>query len=415
MNRSRVIMISSDVVGRRMAGPAIRAVELARILGRTEEVVLAAPNRAPVDGLEVISFRDKQFGRLVSSAKVIVTQGLGVPLRPILDPGPAVVLDFYDPNPVELLAHYRDKTWAEARLAQDHLRERLLVLAKRGDFFLYATERQRDFWLGLLAAAGRLTWEADQRHPNLDDLLQPVPFGLSDRPPQADRPVLKGVWPGIGPEDEVVIWNGGVWNWFDPLTVIKAVNRLKERRPHIRLFFLGISHPNPRIPEMAMVNRAVELANRLGLTDRHVFFNHGWVDYNLRDGYLLESDLAVLASGKDLETRLSFRTRVLDCLWAQIPVVLTEGDYFSDLTRAKGLGLVAPVGDDCSHGRGNGQASGRRRFSGRLSGQPGSGGPRADLGTGRRPSGPFLRPGPTTSRRPPLPALARDGYGRILF
>ena len=351
MSRELVVVVSSDVVGPRMAGPAIRAVELARVLSRTEKVVLTAPQAEPwegSEGLDVVSFRRVRLRKLIREAKVVISQGLGVPLRPLLTPGHALVLDFYDPNPVELLAHYRHHPRREARRAQEYLRHRLLALARRGDCFLYATERQRHFWLGLLAGAGRLSWEADKSHPNLDDLMVSLPFGLSQDPPQAPGPVLKGVWPGIGRQDKVLIWGGGVWNWFDPLTVIRAVAQVARKIPEIRLFFLGVSHPNPAIPAMAMVSRAVELARELGLLDEVVFFNHGWVDYEERAGFLLESDLSVLASGRDLETDLAFRTRLLDSLWAGLPMVLTEGDYFAELVKAQELGRVVRPGDDAA-------------------------------------------------------------------
>jgi len=346
MERDLIVVVSADVVGRRMAGPAIRAVELARVLAREHRVVLAAPNAEAVEGLEVVPFGRGGLGRLVERARVVIAQGLIAPLEPLLRPGHALVLDFYDPNPVELMAHHRDSPRRRARRSQEYLRQRLLVLARRGDLFLCATERQRDFWLGLLAAAGRLSWEADRRQPNLDDLLTIVPFGLPEEPPEPAGPALKGVWPGIGPGDKVLLWGGGIWNWFDPLTVIRAAGRAARVRPDLRLFFLGVKHPNPSLPGMAMTGRAVELAREMGLLDRVVFFNHDWVDYGRRAGYLLESDLAVLASGRDLETRLSFRTRLLDCLWAGLPLVLTEGDHFAGLVEREGLGRVVGVGDD---------------------------------------------------------------------
>ena len=63
----------------------------------------------------------------------------------------------------------------------------------------------------------------------------------------------------------MLLWGGGMWNWFDPLTVIKAVAELARSRPHLRLVFLGTRHPNPEIEEMAMTRRALELAAELGL------------------------------------------------------------------------------------------------------------------------------------------------------
>jgi hypothetical protein len=46
-----------------------------------------------------------------------------------------------------------------------------------------------------------------------------------------------------------------------------------------------------------------------------------------------------------VETAFSFRTRVLDYLWASLPVVATEGDSFAALIEREGLGLTVPAGD----------------------------------------------------------------------
>ena len=75
---------------------------------------------------------------------------------------------------------------------------------------------------------------------------------------------------------------------------------------------------------MAMAAEAVALAEELGLRDRVVFFNFGWVPYAERGRYLLEADVAVSAHFDDIETRFAFRTRFLDCLWAGLPVVTTR-------------------------------------------------------------------------------------------
>jgi len=59
------------------------------------------------------------------------------------------------------------------------------------------------------------------------------------RPPQAQHPVLKGVHPGIGDDDQVILWGGGVWEWFDPLTAIRAMPRVVVSCPRARLFFIS--------------------------------------------------------------------------------------------------------------------------------------------------------------------------------
>ena len=88
-----------------------------------------------------------------------------------------------------------------------------------------------------------------------------------------------------------------------------------------------------------------ELARDLGLTGSHVFFNEGWVPYDERADYLLDADLGVSTHFQHEETAFSFRTRILDYLWASLPIVATDGDTFGTLIRAHGLGRVVPAQD----------------------------------------------------------------------
>jgi hypothetical protein len=46
-----------------------------------------------------------------------------------------------------------------------------------------------------------------------------------------------------------------------------------------------------------------------------------------------------------VETAFSFRTRILDYLWARLPIVATGGDTFADLIESRGLGITVPAGD----------------------------------------------------------------------
>ncbi len=129
------------------------------------------------------------------------------------------------------------------------------------------------------------------------------------------------------------------------MTPIRAVARLAERRDDVKLYFLGIQHPNPETEEMTMADEAVALARELGVLDRSVFFNYGWVPYEERANYLLEADLGVTAHEDNVETRFAFRTRVLDYLWAGLPIVTTGGDVLGELVESRGLGRVVAPGD----------------------------------------------------------------------
>jgi glycosyltransferase involved in cell wall biosynthesis len=206
-----------------------------------------------------------------------------------------------------------------------------------------ASEKQRDFWLGQLAGQGRINPTVYDEDQSLKSLISVVPFGISDEAPIQTRHAIKGSVEGIGPQDKVIIWGGGIYNWFDPLTLIHAVDRLKDRHPDVRLFFMGLKHPNPGVPDMRIAWETQELSRGLGLTGRHVFFNEGWVPYDERADYLLDADLGVSTHFQHVETAFSFRTRILDYLWATLPIVATDGDTFATLIRAHGLGRVVPA------------------------------------------------------------------------
>jgi hypothetical protein len=96
---------------------------------------------------------------------------------------------------------------------------------------------------------------------------------------------------------------------------------------------------------MRMAVQTRQLADELGLTDVNVFFNEGWVAYDDRQNFLLEADIGVSTHLDHVETEFSFRTRILDYLWASLPVVATGGDSFGDIIDTFGIGLTVPPGD----------------------------------------------------------------------
>jgi glycosyltransferase involved in cell wall biosynthesis len=331
-----------------MAGPAIRAWQIASALSLEHEVELVTTSTATVSHprFNVRSVDDRDLQALEEWCDILLFQGWFLTGRPfLLSSTKVVIADIYDPLHLEQLEQARDE--GEKRRVElvaeavGVLNEQLI----RGDFFLCASEKQRDFWLGQLSALGRVNPRTYDEDGTLRSLIAVVPFGISDAPPVPTRPALKGVLPGIGLDDKVILWGGGIYNWFDPLTLLHAVDRLRRRVPNVRLFFMGLKHPNPDIPEMRMAVAARALSDELGLTGTHVFFNEGWVEYDDRQNYLLESDIGVSTHIDHLETAMSFRTRILDYLWASLPVVCTAGDSLADLVESEGLGLTVPAGD----------------------------------------------------------------------
>lgn len=350
---SRLLLVSNDHVGREMAGPGIRYYQFAKKLSERFDVTLVAPNEVDleVDGVEVLQAKQLRFGDLKRKAKqydVVVTQRLSPrAMRYLAATNTRVIYDLYCPFVTEHLGGFAGESgsprWRELAYRASTLLQELCLVT--GDAFICASEAQRDLWLGYLGALGRVTVSRYKRDPSLEELITVVPFGIDPDPPVASRPALKGVVSGIRETDKVLLWGGGIWNWFDPLTLIRAVGRIAEKRDDVKLYFLGVKHPNPDVPEMQMADRALALAKELSLLDRFVFFNYDWVPYSERANYFLDADAGVSTHFASVETRFAFRTRILDYFWAGLPTVATGGDVLAALVESRSLGRTVEPGD----------------------------------------------------------------------
>jgi glycosyltransferase involved in cell wall biosynthesis len=347
MSRHRIAVVTPDVLSARMAGPAIRAWQFAHLLAREHDVELLSTRQCELTSADFRCARTTraELSELGGRVDAVVVQGDVLRFAPgLARSDAAIVVDLYDPFQLEVLEQTRALEPLARRAAIGTAVDVVNEQLRRGDFFLCASERQRDFWLGQLTAVGRLNERTYDWSPDLRALLAVVPFGVGDDPPRHEAPALRGVVPGIGEHDEVILWGGGIYNWFDPLSLLRALDRLRARRPQVRLFFAGVRHPNPAVPDMEMNARAHALADELGLTGTHVFF-HEWVDYDARQNVLLEADIGVSTHYDHVETAFSFRTRVLDYLWAGLPTVATEGDVLADRIVASGAGRSVPPED----------------------------------------------------------------------
>ena len=358
---ARIAVLTGDVLGARMAGPAIRALNIADQLSTSHEVTLVStassaagrPLAGPVPGVvdqpgrghfRMVTVERGGLRGEVASADVLVIQGsVSLDAPWLLRTDKVVVVDLYDPVHLEQLEQSRDLTPRRRQLGIDLtvriLNEQLL----RGDFLLCASEDQRRLWLGHLAALGRVNVDTHGQDPTLRSLLAVCPFGLPAAVPEGrGHPVRAGL--GLGADAKVALWAGGVYDWLDPLTAIRAVGRLSSRRPEVALVFLGMGHPNRGVT-MTMPERCRRLSDELGLTGKNVFFKESWVEYDERQSYLLDADVGLTTHREHLESLFSFRSRVLDHLWTGRPVVTSDGDAMAALVRERGLGAVVPPGD----------------------------------------------------------------------
>jgi hypothetical protein len=214
---------------------------------------------------------------------------------------------------------------------------------RRGDFFICGHEIQRAYWLGMLTSLKKVNRRTRDIDPSFRSLIDVVPFGIPEEPPVKKNNVLKGIIAGIKEDDILFLWWGGIWDWLDPFTVIKAVAKASKDNPRIKLFFPFLRRPQGEIPRTA--SASVQLSKDLGIFGKNVFFNEFPIEYKKRSDYLLEGDAGIICQPDHLETFLAIRTRGLDYIWAGLPVITTKGDHFSEQVEKQEIGLTVDFFD----------------------------------------------------------------------
>lgn len=343
-----ILIYTSNVIGEAMAGPAIRSWEFAKVLSQSHQVVLVSPNQTTIEGkgFKIIARRDPALNQWIKSAHVMITQGLTLSMAwQAKKYGIKIIIDAYDPIPLELLELFKGEPDKMRKERLNSSLNHLIFNFKMADGILCASEKQRDLWMGFLLGQKLITFSNYDQDNSLRQLIDVVPFGLPKEVPMKTGAGLREKY-GFSTHDKILLWGGGIWNWFDPLTLIRAVANLSKHRSDIKLVFMGIKNPDPTVPDMAMSVEAIKLAKELGVLDRSVFFNHGWIPYEDRHNSLLDATIGVSTHFDHLETRYSFRTRMLDYIWTKLPILATTGDSFAELIDQHQLGKVVPYQDE---------------------------------------------------------------------
>ncbi len=327
---SRVLVLSPEPVRGRMAGMGIRALRIAEQLHRAgHDVLLGSPSPDPAFDAGVPSVDSGRAGFAEGNEFDVAIASGHAGGRLLGRFEGSVVADLYDPFLVENLAYESSL----GRRVFDDDRRALFALVAKADFVLAATEEQRLFYLGLLLGRGRLSPEQLRLDPEGRDLVAVVPFGVDEEPAGEPSP-----HPAIGPGAHDVFF-GGIYDWYEPGLLLDAWDRLLRAVPDARLLFS--ESPNPETTPQTRLQETRRRARSAGWLGRSVHVLP-WVEHASRGSLYRSCRIAAVAHSLSLETDLSFRTRVLDFLWAGLPVVSVAGGPAARLVAETGAGLVVP-------------------------------------------------------------------------
>ena len=190
-----------------------------------------------------------------------------------------------------------------------------------------ASETQRDLWLGAMLALRLIGPGLYDRDPTLRTVIDLVPFGVPEQPPQAcRRPAARAdaIRSLERRQRDRAVERGDLELARRP-DCDPGGRRLVHAPPHGAPGVHGRRREHPASAHATEAARS--LAGELGLLGSIVHFHDRWVPYAER-GCLAASRPTARSPRTPITWRraLPIGTRLLDCFWAGLPVVCTSGD-----------------------------------------------------------------------------------------
>ncbi len=193
-----------------------------------------------------------------------------------------------------------------------------------GSLLLVATPKQKEWYSLHIRALGKDVAERFIMYP--------------PSPPAEPFPA------GANGERKYLLWMGGLWDWLDPLTAVRGFVKIASEVPY-QLVFLGTKKGG----DLAFTSRWLEVLQRetpekLLASGKIQFCD--WIAYEERVRYLAHSVAGISLHPESMEAAFAFRGRILDYLWAGLPILATKGEFLGDFCASEGAAHLIPPSDE---------------------------------------------------------------------
>jgi glycosyltransferase involved in cell wall biosynthesis len=320
-----------------MAGIGVRAWELAQIISSSMPVTIVA--RANTDlrarSVHVVAATKPalQLAAEECSAGLFFDMPDASIMLSLYKAGKLIITD--NSVPIEHLEYHSIKTDADPEARYRELVDGFKLQLLLSDLFILRSNVYRSVITGCLSLVGRLTFEQYKISSTLDHLFCDIPVGYNRysaaRASQAE--------PALPVVD--FTWSGGIWDYYDPVSLAKAVARLKRRGVIIKVRFMYPTPPQQVLKQSDAVRKAVQ---DLGVQDCIEFLERG-PPHLERDGVIKSARSLVCIGVDGIENYTSIRLRLRDCFLYNLPLLVDQHGATADLVRALDIGLTVDSRD----------------------------------------------------------------------
>ncbi len=282
------------------------------------------------DGVKVDTWDGTNLKDIIDNHRIIVMRyAMGEALHIIscLSDSHILVSDNYIPISVEVAARQSDdpnELTNYLRLQKSSLRA-----TRRADYILYASDTQYHYYVGYLAGINKLN---PKTYGELEKRMFKVPYGV-DPSEKVGRAQSR-------PDKPTLLWYGAFYSWFDMESLVESLKELKKDVPGFRMVIAGAQNPYNKDPGLlAHYNRTMKALEPI----KDIIELVPWGPFDERFVTYAKSSAIITWNHDGLENKFAWRTRLMDFILAERPIITNGGDPLAEDLIRRGVAFKADL------------------------------------------------------------------------
>ncbi|PFD09613.1 MULTISPECIES: hypothetical protein [Bacillus cereus group] len=327
-----LIDASTYSIGNSMGGIGVRLWELAQVLSKNYFITFLVNKESDFEhpNIKFEIYQESNWKELIDHCDAIITTDL---------PDTRFLIYAHEKNkliisenqvPIEHLEYYKVRMAMDPNLCYNDIVSRYKLQILVTDHFITRSSVERATIIASLVLLGRIDYDEYNNSKNLSTILSHIPIGFNSFSDEIKNNTI-----GI---DKTIdfIWNGGIWDFYEPCIVPEAIRKLKDRNIDVNMKFMYFPSNEQLFKEaMNLHNKTKELQ-----VEDQIKFVQEYIPHLQRDK-LLNASRAIIVYAKDsIENYTCHRLRLRDAFLYNLPVITDKYGATGDLVEQLNIGIT---------------------------------------------------------------------------
>jgi hypothetical protein len=329
----KVLFVASGYeVNNAMAGIGLRIWELAQVLTSEFAVTLLIPTPSDLSfpGITFVVRDNKTWPRVIEESDAVIFYDM--PDTSMLlyahRLGKQIICE--NAPPFEHLEYrairFSDDPKGKYAALIDAFKLQILL----SDHFIIRSNVEHASILASLALCGRLNYTNYNISPTLSHLVSSIPVAFNE---SSDIKASAAI-PSLDRVD--FVWNGGVWDYYDPCQIVVAVDTLIRKNMPISVRFMYMPPSQQNIAEAKYLTNMIDT---FGLR-KYIKIHQDFIPHQERDGVILSSHAIICIGKHGIENATCHRFRLRDVFLYRLPIIIDSNGASGDFVRQLDIGLT---------------------------------------------------------------------------